>query len=85
MGRSKKELTSDEKKFYIEFIQTQLTSDEMRLLFYYVISRDDSEKKELSVTLGKYAFFNLVKPELLWVENNVDWKEFEITNIAEKK
>lgn len=71
------ELSLDQKRFYIEFIQMQLTSDEMRLLFYFVISRESAERKELSAILKEHNFFNIVKPELLWYEDDADWKEFE--------
>ncbi|MEO5603313.1 MAG: putative phage abortive infection protein [Cyclobacteriaceae bacterium] len=71
------ELTVDRKKFYVGFIQAQLTSDEMRLVFYYVISRpDESQKKAISTFLNDYAFFSTVKGSLIFQTNEADWKYY---------
>jgi hypothetical protein len=73
------EINLEQKRFYIGFIQAQLTSDETRLLFYYVISTEDqNEKKFLKRFLSKYNFFETIKNELIYQENNQDWNEFLI-------
>jgi hypothetical protein len=70
------ELTPDRKSFYIGFVQAQLTIDEMKLVFYYTISRPDSLKKSICRTLNGYNFFNTVMDVLIFPDNKVDWNYY---------
>lgn len=56
--------------FYIDFIKSQLTLDELRFLYYYSARIDISTFK----TLMTYNFFNAAKDQLIYPE---DWDEFK--------
>ncbi len=72
------ELTNDPERrtFYIGFIQSQLTSDEIRLFFYYVVSREEPQRKMICKTLNKYSFFSSVKDTLIYQGQQGDWDYF---------
>lgn len=78
---SSSELGSDvkQREFYIGFIQSQLTIDELRLFFYYALSRQDSERQKLCKTLNRYSFFNSVKDTLIFQGQSGDWEYFTST------
>ena len=59
-------LTSDEKRFYIESLLAQITDEELVLIFYYTHALQE-EKKYL---LEKFSFFENIDEQLLY-----NWRE----------
>lgn len=70
------ELTPETKRFYVGFIQAQLTMDEMKLVFYYAISRQDNLRESICKTLNEYDFFNTVKGVLIFPDKETDWNYY---------
>lgn len=74
------ELTIDRKRFYIGFIQAQLTTDEMKLTFYYAISRTpDEQRNDICKMLNEYNFFLPIRHTLIFPNNGVDWNYYLTT------
>jgi hypothetical protein len=73
-------------KKYVAILQNSTNNDELRLLYYYVISREKPEKRELILLFSNYGFFKplersslpLIYPEdlaeyaVLQVESHID-------------
>jgi hypothetical protein len=71
-----KQLDQDDKVFYIGFLKANLTNDELRLIFYYVISRDHILQRKLSSQFNKYFFFESVKDSLIYSSSDGDWSHY---------
>ncbi len=63
-------------KVYINFLHSS-SMDEIRLLFYYIISRDKHEKEQLIKIFKELNFFNILKSPSLPLIYQEDWKEYE--------
>lgn len=70
------QLNNDDKLFYIDFLKSNLTNDELRLVFYYSISRDLILQRGISAQLNKYSFFDSVKDALIYQKSEGDWSYF---------
>ena len=64
------EIDTERKRFYMGFIQAQLTQDELRLLFYYLVIKEGQAYE----SLDKYDLFGNVKDVLIY--DPEDWIEF---------
>jgi hypothetical protein len=69
-------LNTEDKEFYIGFIKAQLTNDELRLILYYSMFRDEKITKQVCKLFYKYSFFDSVKTTLIYDENYADWNRF---------
>lgn len=65
------------KEFYIGFLQSQLSSDELRLFFYYILSKEDPQRKRISQILNRYKFFDSIKDQLIFPSPDGDWDFFK--------
>ncbi|HKB45938.1 MAG TPA: putative phage abortive infection protein [Chitinophagaceae bacterium] len=78
-----KDISDDKKKIYIEVLQSQSTSEELRLIIYYFINEYRNaervqEIKQIAKICLTYNFFDSVKDYLIHGKDhgNADWREF---------
>ena len=78
----RKGLSFDEKLFYIDKLKCQSTYDEVRLIFYYVISlmEEADEKIEVLKMFDQYRFFEGIKKLLVYPE---DWPDYQLLLTSE--
>jgi hypothetical protein len=74
---SNKLLSLPEKAQYIVFLRSNLSLDELRLTFYYVISRDNVLQRQFSKLFNKYAIFDPVQNQLIQQKDKTDWLYFQ--------
>ncbi len=59
-------ISTADKTFYVNFMRSHISSDEMRLTFYYLISRKEPELSQMIKIVDHYKFFDDVLPELIF-------------------
>ena len=64
-------------KAYITILQNLTNGDQLRLVFYYVVSSEDLEKRELIRMFRKYDFFKSLKRSSLPLIYSEDLGEYE--------
>ena len=68
--------SENDRSKYIAILLTSSTNDELRLMFYYVVSRNSAEKDELINLCREFNFFDALKNPSLPLIYQEDWEEF---------
>lgn len=72
---SHSEIDLNQRKFYLQVLKSQLSINELRLLFYYLLCNDNL--KELNKNLSEFSFFDSVSKTLIYQDANGDWDYYK--------